>query len=199
MTYDTVPEGYVAAKDLAEELGLRPGPLREWVNRNATDEEMARIRRPGGGTVLYVSPAVAEAARVRHRTTTHVVVPASQPVDQAVLAEDDAVPYDAAQAEGWRLALAEAQANARRLEADLATAKAERDTARVEAQAAIRQAAEAERGQNAALARVDGLRAAWWRWRLQLETLGPLARLRKRWPVEPPEIEQPPLLTGPKG
>lgn len=192
MSYDTAPDGYVAAKDLADELGLRPGPLREWVNRNASNGDLVRIPRPGGGTVLYVSPTVAETARARYRTTSH---DSATPVPQAEPPVNTA-PYDTA-AEGWRLALETAQANTRRLEADLATTKSERDTARVEAQAARRQAEEAERGMMTAHARIESLRAAWWQWYAVAN--GPWWRRLRGLPKPPAELNTPPMLAAPKG
>lgn len=106
---------------------------------------------------------------------------------------------------GWEAALAEAHS---RIEEGLArfrdaqreadTLRSERDAARVVAEDARRRAEEAERGQAAALARVDQLRAAWWRWH-SLATSWPWWRRMRGLPVTPPELETPPLLAAPKG
>ena len=75
--------------------------------------------------------------------------------------------------------------------------RAELAVARVEAQDARRETAEAMRALSVTSERLVSLRAACWRWRQQLETLGPVARLRRRWPVTPGEFEAEPLLAAP--
>lgn len=96
------------------------------------------------------------------------------------------------EAEGWRVALANMAAERDTLHAELAVA-------RVDAQDARREAAETMRALAATNERIGAMRAAWWRWRQQLETLGPVARWRRRWPAEPGEFEAGPLLAKPEG
>ena len=191
------PVGWVRAADVAREVGRDPRRVREYLASHSSAAHTMRVSRAvGGAAEVWLSPIAAAAARARFAPPAINGAPPA-PADARPIFTTGAPPAPA-DAEGWVEALAEARANARRAEALADSLRAQLDTERVERQAATRRADEAERGQAAALARVADLRAAWWRWRLSLETLGLVARLRGRWPADPPEIEQPPLLAAPK-
>lgn len=191
------PVDWVRAADVAHEIGRDPRRLREYlVNHVAGSDTMRVPRAVGGAPELWLSPTAAAAVRARFAPPAINGAPPA-PAGAKPNTTTGAPPAPA-DAEGWVEALAEARANARRAESLADSLRAQLDTERVERQAATKRADEAERGQAAALARVADLRAAWWRWRLSLETLGLVARLRGRWPGDPPEIEQPPLLAAPK-
>lgn len=210
---------------LAVELGVAPETLRQWLQRKHPSTLSVKLRREGGRLAM-VAPEGAAAARAHYgepkralaslSESEHAVSvepeqalalarepesalspPHGSPVEPthertgAHLSEPvrtDAQAHDA----GWLAALAEVRR-------ELDRALAERDTARVEIETLRRQLEQAERGQAAALNRVADLRSAWWRWRLQLSTLGPVARLRRRWPADPPEVESLPRLSPPSG
>ena len=106
---------------------------------------------------------------------------------------------DASAAAGWAEALAEARARVAEVTTERDSLRSQVGVVCVDAENCRRRAEEAERGMMTAQARVADLRAAWWRWRLMLAALGPVARLRRRWPADPAEFDTPPLLGKPEG
>lgn len=191
-TGHVAPRRDTTAQDLAAELGVDPGSLRKWLRRNAP-QHVASRRRPGGGNLLLVTTEGQEAARAHyHVATRHDAEPMRRGVLSAMPQDQPDTSRHVATRDGWEAACS-------LLRSELDRALAERDVARVEAQAARREAEEAVRGQAATVARLESLRAAWWRWRVLLDALGPLARLRRRWPAEPAELTADRLLTAPKG
>lgn len=185
--------------EVSAALGVSIDSLRRLQARSGVTGELAAADHGGTVTLLSEDDLATLRLAVGERlapTANRAAVGA--PTD--LLTADRQPPTDA----GWTAALAEAharveaaEAGARRVEAEADTLRSELAVARVEAQEARRRAEEAERALSATNERLATLRAAWWRWRLLLESLGPLARLRRRWPAAPGEFEADPLLAKP--
>jgi hypothetical protein len=198
----------------AAELGLSVDSLRRLQKRAGVAGEVAP-RAGGGELVLFTVADVAAMRQARQAPPATRQAPDGlepPPARRQAPPATRQAPADSSPgpADGWQEALAEARATARRLESErdtlLAqarreadTLRSERDVARVGEQAARREAEEAARALGAAHARLEALRAAWWHWRVLLDGLGPVARLRRRWPDAPAELAAGPLLARPEG
>jgi hypothetical protein len=184
----TPPAGWRRLADLVP--ADRTRAARRWVTeRRESPGAWSRFQSDRGGPAeVWLSPEAVELVGERFGAPDTAGHDRTPPDTTARLSTGHRrTPPDTA--DGWRAALAQAQAAADAL-------RAERDVARVDAQAATSRAEEAERAVYHAHAQLDTLRAAWWRWRLLLATLGPVARLRRRWPADPPELSDLPLLSG---
>lgn len=184
---------------------MSPDALRRLQRRARVAGELVTAEH--GGTVTLLSSADLDALRLAAGERQPIRQPPTAkranrqpPTDppsanrQPPTAEPDALRPDA---DGWREALAQANARTQQAEAQADTLRAERDVARVEAQTAVRRAEEAERGQSAANERVASLRAAWWRWYALAN--GPWWRRLRGLPKPPAEVDEPPLLAAPRG
>jgi len=185
--------------EAAAALGVSTDSLRRLQGRSGVAGELVTAEH--GGTVTLLSDTDLAALRLalggRLAPTANRATPGAPTEPPGAKRQP---PTDT----GWSEAVAEARARAdaaegvaRRAEAAADTLRAELAVARVDAQDARREAGEAMRALAATNERVGAMRAAWWRWRQQLETLGPVARWRRRWPVAPGEFEAEPLLAAP--
>lgn len=189
------PTRPVTVSELAAELGTTNPALRKWARRR----DLLPDAPPG--LPLTFTPEQADAVRGAWQTrdtrpdptrpTSEVERVSTRPDPEPDPTRPVPVGPTPYEAEGWRVALANMAAERDTLRAELAVA-------RVDAQEARREAAEAMRALAATNERIGAMRAAWWRWRQQLETLGPVARWRRRWPVAPGEFERGPLLAKPQ-
>jgi hypothetical protein len=187
--------------DMAAELGLSMAALRRLAGRVGVPGQL--VARAGGGDLVVFTDADVAALRQARQATgaaTDNREEASgkrQAASAATESSDKRPPAD--EPAGWREALLRADEATRRETARADSLRSERDVALVREQAALRRAEEAERGMGAANTRLEALRAAWWHWRVLLDALGPVARLRRRWPDAPAELVADRLLARPEG
>jgi hypothetical protein len=182
--------------DVAALLGVSVPALRRLQGRaGVAGVTVASVT--GGSRLLFTEADVAalrQASQARHpagaATESGATCRDTRQASQARQPSQAPANPPADSADGWREALAQAQAVAD-------TLRSERDVALVREQAALRRAEEAERGMGAANTRLEALRAAWWHWRVLLDALGPVARLRRRWPDAPAELTAERLLAAP--
>lgn len=184
-TRDVDPRQVETVSDVAADLGTTAATLRKWAGRH----RLLPPPTPGRPTVLTAE----QASNLRHcwrtRDTqdgTRRDSPETPETRRDKTAETRPDPAD-----GWRELVSQ-------LRADLDTAKSQLSTERVARDVALRRVEEAERGRYGAEARLESLRAAWWQWRTLLDVLGPLARLRRRWPEPPAELLAERLLGKPE-
>ncbi|GMV98167.1 MAG: hypothetical protein AMXMBFR83_25190 [Phycisphaerae bacterium] len=181
-TGDNRPAWYTRP-EAAAVLGLSVSALRRLQTQLGVPGEVVPAER--GGTVCRLSAADLERLSASDKRGRRQ---ARQPAACRLSASDNRdrrQPPPGGDA-GWREALALATAEADRLRSQL-------EAERVARQEAVRRAEEAERGYGAAVARLDALRAAWWRWYALARR--PWWRLR-RLPDPPPELAADRLLTA---
>lgn len=97
----------------------------------------------------------------------------------------------------WQEALVESRARVAELTIERDRLRSELERERVAHQDALRRAEEAERGRHVAREQCEVLRAAWWRWRTQLDGLGLVNRFRRLWPELPAEVTAERMLARP--
>ena len=170
-------------KEAAAALGVSVSALRRLQKQLDVPGEVSPSDR--GGTVCRLSADDVERLSAGDKRGNR---PAADKRQARQAASDSRQPAPAGDS-GWREALALATAESDRLRSQL-------EAERVERQAAVRRAEEAERGHGAAVARLEALRAAWWRWYALATSRGLWSRLRGRLPEPPAELVADRLLTA---
>lgn len=175
--------------EAAAELGVSVSALRRLQQRTGRAGELVPLERGGSVRLLDAEDLAALAAA---SATSDKRQPTSAPADNRdnrLPASDkrQAVDLEPAAA-GWRELVAEVRSESDRLRAELAVTRERLDQLE-------RRAGEAERGRLEAAARVEALRAAWWRW-YALAQARPW--WRRRLPDAPAELTAGPALPPPQ-
>lgn len=218
-------DAWVRVADLYPELRVEPRSVRRWIARHVPSDAQDRRPGPeGGNPELYLraefvpslladyaagqptdehgtdtghAPDVHETSNGQASDTDGTGTGPKEPVESAAPNAQQPAPdglaelraaYDTALS-AERARVGDLQRECDRLRSQLETERAARETT-------ARSAEEAERGRYHAEARLEGLRAAWWRWLTELDRLGRWRRWCRKWPEPPAELRSERLLEG---
>lgn len=156
---------WLRVAELYAQLGVDPRTVRRWITRNVPSEAQERRENPDGGSAElylradYLGPLQAAystgQAPDAHRTLT------GQAAGEQRTGTGQA---PGAEAEGWRELATQLRGELNRSQAEIDRLRSELATERVAHQEALRRAEGAELARTSTEARLEALKASWWRW-----------------------------------